>query len=218
MSQFNKTVLQAVLIAAYAAWFILPGWAFFHARGGIGFTEGLDLHSSLQLLFPLVGLYAFTLVTGQVFVATNLWWLKKLWPNVIQFHRYQGGTALLFAMMHPLTIFIGYGAAIYLNRSFVSPELRLWLVPAYLGLTLLLTTVITASMAWYSDRYPWWRKLHRLNYLVFALFWIHSWNIGSDTHLYPLKIVWTIVPIILLVSAILKYRVRLQKLPPPTTA
>ncbi len=214
----NKTLLRTALIAAYVAWFVIPGWAFFHIRGGISFLNGLGLHDSLQILFPLIGLYAFTLVTGQLFVATNIWWLKKLWPRVIHFHRYQGGAALILAVTHPLTILIGFGLASYVARSFVAPSLKVWLIPAYLGLVILFTTVITATMAWYSDRFPWWRKLHRLNYLVFALFWIHSWNIGSDTKLYPLKIVWIIAPIILAVSFVLCYRAQLQRLVSPAKA
>lgn len=202
----RKRLLQAALIGLYASWLIIPGWAFFHARGGLGFINGLDLHAGLQLLFPLIGLYAFTLVIWQILVATNLRWLGKLWPRIIYFHRYQGGAALTLAITHPLSILIGFGIASYLSRNFIAPSLQVYLLPAYLGLTILIITVTTASMAWYGMRFPWWHKLHRLNYLAFALLWVHSWSVGSDTRLFPLNILWIAAPFIIAISIGLRYK------------
>ena len=201
-----RTLAQIGFAVLYIGSFVLLTTAFFDARGGTAFLEGLGLRDSLRILFPLIGLYAFTLIFWQVMVATNLRWLTKLWPQIINFHRYQGGAALTLAIVHPLTIMIGFGLATYVERSFVPASQERFLIPAYLGLTILITTVVTASMAWYGARLAWWRKLHTLNYLAFIFFWQHSWFIGTDTRLYPLNIVWIGALILVAVSLIVRYR------------
>lgn len=207
---WNKSLLKGTLLLLYAAGLVLPIYIFFHNRGGTAFLQAANLKLSLQLLFPLVGLYAFTFVAWQVLLATNLRWLRKLWPNIIQFHRFQGSFALLFALVHPTFIALGYGMGAYLHFRYVSPGLRWWLLPGYTALTILLLTVITASLAWYGRNIPWWRKLHRLNYFVFALVWVHSWFIGSDVRTSILKGVWLTYLIIVVASTLAKYYPKLR--------
>jgi predicted ferric reductase len=201
----NKRPVQASLLVLYLAALYLPIYVFFHDRGGTAFLHSLSYKVSLQLLFPLLGLYAFTFVAWQILIATNLRWLRKLWPRILQFHRFEGSFALLFAIMHPSFIAVGYGLASYLHYNFVAPPLRWWLVPAYAGLTIMIATVLTALLAWKGRNIPWWRKLHRLNYLVFALVWTHSWFIGSDLRTPLLRRVWLAYLLAVIISAALKY-------------
>lgn len=208
----SKRLLQSTLIALYAAAILLPPYVFFHDRGGAAFLRGLSPRAESQLVFPLLGLYAFTFVTWQVLVATNLRWLRKLWPRVVSFHRFQGSFALLFAVLHPTFIAIGFGIANYLHLRYTAPQLRIWTLPAYLGLTIMIATVLTAILAWYGRNIPWWRKLHRLNYLVFALVWTHSWFIGTDTHTPFLRRIWVIYLAAVLISVYGKYRSKLKRL------
>jgi predicted ferric reductase len=204
-------IFKAGLLGLYIAALCLPLYVFFHDRGGTAFLHMADLRDSLRLVFPLLGLYAFTFVTWQVLIATNLRWLRKLWPRVINFHRFQGGFALLFAVLHPTFILIGFGLANYLHFRFVSPNLRWWLLPSYTALTILLLTVTTAFLAWQGMNIPWWRKLHRLNYLVFALVWLHSWFIGTDTRTRLLRWIWIVYLLLVTVSVIGKYRSRFAR-------
>lgn len=199
-------ILKSGLLGLYIAALCLPLYIFFHDRGGTAFLHMADLRDSLRLVFPLLGLYAFTFVTWQVLIATNLRWLRKLWPRVINFHHFQGGFALIFAVLHPALILIGFGLADYLHFRFVSPNLRWWLIPSYTALTILLLTVTTASLAWHGMNIPWWRKLHRLNYLVFVLVWLHSWFIGTDTRTLLLRFVWVVYLLLVTISVIGKYR------------
>lgn len=196
----NRDLARAGLIGIYLAALYLPLHEFFNNRGGTEILQGLSAQSVLQVLFPLLGLYAFTFVTFQVLVATNLWWLRKLWPNVINFHRFQGSFALLFALLHPFFILAGFGLGSYFSYEFVSSEQKPWLVPAYIAITILLLTVGTALLAWQGRNVPYWRKLHRLNYFVFPLIWLHSWFIGTDTRTDVLRAVWIIYLIVVCLS------------------
>jgi hypothetical protein len=141
----SKTILKYGLISIYIAALCLPLYIFFHDRGGAAFLSTVDFGGSLRLVFPLLGLYAFTFVTWQVLIATNLRWLRKLWPNIINFHHFEGGFALLFATLHPTFILIGFGLVDYLHFRYTSPNLRWWLIPSYTALIILFGTVTTAS-------------------------------------------------------------------------
>src|SRR4051812_20587173 len=159
---WNKRLAQIGLVTLYVLALCLPLYIFFHDRGGTAFLHGLNLRVEFQLIFPLVGLYAFTFVAWQVLITTNLRWLRRLWPNILNFHRFQGSFALLFAVLHPSFILIGYGLSTYLHYRFLAPSLRWWLLPAYTALIFLLFTTATALLAWRGMNIPWWRKLHRL--------------------------------------------------------
>lgn len=208
----GKNLFRTAGLALYLTGLLLPLYVFFHDRGGSAFLHWLSLRTEFRLIFPLIGLYAFTFVTWQILITTNLRWLRRLWPNILNFHRFQGSFALLFALVHPTFILIGYGLSTYIHYRFVAPSLRWWLVPAYVGLTVLIFTTGTALLAWRGRNIPWWRKLHRFNYLVFALVWLHSWFIGTDTRMTLLRKVWLLYLAAVLVSVFGKYYPKLQQL------
>lgn len=198
--------LRAGILVLYALALAVPAYVFFHDRDGFTFLQGAHGRVVLQLLFPLFGLYAFTLVTAQVLITTNLHWLSRVWPRVIGYHRAQGVVALLFAVTHPALILIGYGLATFLARTFTRPSLTRWLIPAYLGLAILLLTVVTALLAWSGKRISHWRSIHRLNYLAFAAIWVHSWFIGTDTSTRLLRAVWLVYLALVIAAVIGRYR------------
>lgn len=202
----RRTVGRACVLTALAVALALPGIAFFNDRNGTAFLNGVHGTALLQVLFPLVGLYAFTLVTAQVLVATNLRWLSNLWPAIVRYHRVQGIFALLFAVLHPLFILVGFGLASMLSNGFVRPGLARWLIPSYTALAIVLFTVATALLAWSGRRISWWRGVHRLNYLVFGLVWVHSWFIGTDTPTRLLRSVWITYLALVVVSTVGRYR------------
>jgi predicted ferric reductase len=208
----SKHLGQVLLAGLYGAALLLPLYIFFNDRGGVTFFEGAGPRAVLKLFFPLLGLYAFTFVTFQVLIATNLRWLRRFWRGIVRFHRTQGSFALLFAVLHPGFILLGYGAAKYLSFRYVTSNQVWWLLPAYIALIILLLTAGTALLAWYGKDIPWWRKLHKLNYLVFALVWLHSWFIGTDTQLTTLRAVWLVYFIIVMVSVAGKYFDAIKKL------
>lgn len=170
---------------------ILPGYVFFSSRAGLAFLEGADFGSASRRLFPLVGLYAFTLVWSQVVLGSgmNLW--RKVYPKIEGYHRKQGVFTLLFAITHPTLLLIGVGPTAYFTRTYVAPELMLFVWFGYVQLFLLILTALAAllrkKIAWLRAR---WRVIHVLNYLVFILVWFHSWFLGSDVQPTNLKYLW----------------------------
>ena len=202
----RQTRGRVCVVIVFAVALALPGYAFFRDRHGTDFLTGVHGRTLLQVFFPLVGLYAFTFVTLQVLIATNLRWLTRLWPGVIRYHRAQGIFALLFALLHPLFILVGFGLASMLSNGFVRPGLARWTIPSYAALAILMFTVATALLAWSGRRLSWWRSVHRLNYLVFGLVWVHSWFIGTDTPTSLLRTVWIVYLLLVVVSAAGRYR------------
>ena len=196
-SRINTLVQRGLLLAVYLGALYAPWYFFWDNRGG--FAPG-DI--SATTIFPLLGLYAFTFVTFQVLIATNLRWLQKLWPGIIRFHRTQGVFALLFALLHPLFILVGFGLASAIAKEYVSQDLAFWVIPGITALSILLFTVGTAVYAWNIGKLWWWRKLHRLNYLIFIMVWVHSFNIGSDLQTPELRRLWVVYLIAVIVSVI----------------
>jgi DMSO/TMAO reductase YedYZ heme-binding membrane subunit len=168
----------------------MPGWIFFSQRGGFSFVNGLDFKNFNLVLFPLVGLYAFTLVWLQVVIGSARSMLRKIFPGVITWHRRQGVFVLLFAILHPTLLFLGVGPAVYFSRTYVAPSLVPYIWLGYVQLFLIILTASTAllrKVTWLQKR---WHTIHYLNYLVFILVWIHSWFLGSDVQTTNLKYLW----------------------------
>jgi predicted ferric reductase len=207
----NKTFARAGLASLYVVGLALPLYIFFHDRGGVAWLHAVTPQSALILLFPLLGLYAFTFVTWQILISTNLRWLRQVWPRVISLHRFQGGFALLFALLHPGFILVGFGLSNYLHFRYIAPSLVWWLLPAYSALTIMLLTVSTAFLAWRGRNIRFWRKLHKLNYLVFALVWLHSWFVGTDTHIGYVRLIWLLYLVLIIASTYGRYRSSLSQ-------
>lgn len=172
--------MKYVLVTLYGAALLLPGATFFTERGGFGFlNEGAV--SSAQVLFPLFGLYAFTLTWLQLLIGSSNPTFKKLWPNFFRFHRAQGLFTLLFALLHPLLLIVGFSFMTYWTYGFVSPSLRPLIYLGQSALALLLLTVVCALLMKRPWMRPLWKKVHYANYAVFTLAWFHGWFVGSDT-------------------------------------
>lgn len=180
----NLLPLLAVLI------FLFPGYVFFSQRGGLSFLAGLDFKTLNLALFPLLGLYAFTLVWFQLMIGSSRSLLRQFFPGIITFHRRQGVFALLFALLHPLMLLLGIGPTAYFARTFVDPSLMLYVWIGYVQLALLILTAGTAMLM----KQPWlqrrWKVIHYFNYIVFVLIWIHSWFLGADVQSTSLKYLW----------------------------
>ncbi len=186
----------------YIAVLVLPGYIFFSLRGGLSFLEGTTLQQGQLLIFPLFGLYAFTLVWAQLMLGTSMDLLRRVFPWVEGFHRKQGVFVLLLALTHPTLLLLAYGPAEYLAHSFVAPEQALFV---YLGQFQLFLIVLTVSAGllrkWRPIRRS-WRYIHWANYLVFISAWIHSWFLGTDVQPTALRYLWIFFGITAIVSTI----------------
>lgn len=207
----KRTAVRALTLGLLLFVLIAPVATFFNNRGGFSILTAGSAQATLQTIFPLFGLIAFTLLTAQILLATNRWWLDAYWPGAKNYHRYEGMFTLAFALLHPFSILLGFGLSSYWHHSFVSDKLALWLIPAYLGLSILVATVTTAILSWKFDKTKWWFKLHLFNYGVFVLIWLHSWFIGSDVRFSNLRWLWLIY-LVAVLGSFVKRRTHQQKL------
>lgn len=174
----------------WIVFFLTPGWIFFAERGGLEWLNRLTADTWTGSIFPLFGLYALTLVWFQVMLGSlqPLW--EKIWPKIVSFHRTQGLFALLFALTHPTLLFVTVGLRSYLARDFVAPDQVKWMYFGYTALFIMLLTISTALLRRRRSMAKWWRKIHILNYVLFASAWIHSYNLGTDIQSTGLKYLW----------------------------
>lgn len=187
----SLTLLRIALLLIWLAVLAMPGYVFFSVRGGLSFLSGVDFQTFNLLIFPLVGLYAFTLLWSQFVIGSARSVLRKLvHPAIITFHRRQGVLIFLLAWLHPTLRFFGIGLDQYFKSWNVTPTLVPYLWLGYLQLFLLTLTAGTAllrKLPWLKTR---WHTIHYLNYAVFVLVWIHSWVLGSDVQTTNLRYLW----------------------------
>ncbi|OGC82353.1 MAG: hypothetical protein A2V81_02365 [Candidatus Abawacabacteria bacterium RBG_16_42_10] len=191
-----------VLIMVY----IVPAAGFFWARGGINFLGGLGISEFAYAVFPLLGLYAFSMLWLQFIMGSARDVLTKAYPKVLKFHMNQGPFVLLFSLLHPLFLVIGVGLENYLYMTYVPQELKLY---AFLGVISLFFMILAVAAAMFR-MHPWlqrrWIYIHYLNYLVFILSWLHSWNIGTDMKTAPFRQLWLFYGITAVVALLLRFR------------
>ncbi|MBI3626765.1 FAD-dependent oxidoreductase [Candidatus Uhrbacteria bacterium] len=171
--------------------FFIPGYFFLKQRGGnLAFLTGANFQIASQLIFPLLGLYAFFFIWAQIILGSNMAWLRKIFSKVLKFHMTEGVFAFLFAVLHPTLLLMATGLNGYLRFAYVDPRLKIFAIIGEIQLVLLFVTVGTAIFM----KHPWlrtrWRKIHLLNYGIFVLVWIHSWFLGSDVQTSNLKYLW----------------------------
>jgi glycine/D-amino acid oxidase-like deaminating enzyme/nitrite reductase/ring-hydroxylating ferredoxin subunit len=194
--------MQIVLPIVLLAVLIFPAYFFFSQRGGIGFLAEADFKTTSILLFPLVGLYAFTLLWVQVMLGSSMVLFRKVYSWIEKFHHVEGVFVLLFALLHPSLLFLGYGPAGYFSYSFIIPEQKLFVYLGQVQLFLMMLTVATALLRksrWLKKK---WHYIHFLNYVVFISAWTHSWFLGSDVRTTGLRYVWIFFGLTFLLSAI----------------
>ena len=189
-------------------------YTFFSPRG-LDLVDGLDFRTSTLILFPLFGLLAFTFLWIQLMIGSLMPLLRKVYRRIERFHRIEGVFVLLFATLHPLWLTIGYGLETVIKRDYVSPEKKIYIYFAYTALSLMYLTVTTALLSRWQKLQSWWRKIHLLNYVVFYVALIHSWNLGSDVQTTGLRILWWGYGIA--VTAALGYRIFFRRDPAAIT-
>ncbi|MBI4426376.1 MAG: Rieske 2Fe-2S domain-containing protein [Candidatus Kerfeldbacteria bacterium] len=186
---------------------VLPGYVFFNQRGGFSFLAGLDFKTFNLVIFPLVGLYAFTLLWSQFVIGAARSVLRSVvHPAIITFHRRQGVLIFLLAWLHPTLRFFGIGLDQYFKSWNVAPSLVPYLWLGYLQLFLLTLTAGTAllrKLPWLKTR---WHTIHYVNYGVFVMVWIHSWFLGSDVRSTNLRYLWWFFAVTALAATAVRIR------------
>ncbi len=193
MNMQAKSWLKGLVCAALAFMLAAPGYVFFQQRGLASLTSAPNFKVFAAVIFPLFGLYAFTLIFIQIMIGSHRLMWRKLFPRILSFHRAEGLFALTLAVIHPLLIVLVYGFYQIVSRHFIAAGLRTFVLLGEIAILLLLLAVGAAIINWrWSGLTRFWRYLHWLNYVVFGLVWLHSWRVGSDVQTTWLRWLWLV--------------------------
>jgi DMSO/TMAO reductase YedYZ heme-binding membrane subunit len=193
MTNLIKILLPIIYLIA----FLIPGYTYFQ--------------NNQEITFRLFGLYALTFIWGQLIMGPFMDPLTKLYgPRVFYYHRLEGVFALSFATLHPLLFYFfggpGGGDLIKgISNYFGDNPVTIYGYLGPIAWSLMVTTVTTALLMNNSFVKRFWHQIHLLNYGVFALAMLHSFNVGSDVQTQPLRSLYLVYLITFL--AAFSYRV-----------
>src|SRR5260370_1980867 len=133
------------------------------------------------------GFTAFGLLTLSVAIglALTLHWQSSRWPRLInsELHNVVTLPVLIFTGVHVVAVWIAPFTNFGWNEvfiPFVSHYRPLWMafgiVALYLGIAIGISTWLRPYIG-----YKWWRRLHVLTLLLYALVVVHGITTGSDT-------------------------------------
>lgn len=193
-----KTVYKFLLATTFLIVFLIPGYTYFIVNPDttlILFDPNTDPSSKLYTAFRFFGLYAMALLWGQIVLGPFLRPLSKIFSpaKVIAWHAFEGIFAITFATLHPLLFYTAYlltpthGFVLDGLHNYLGDSMYIWGLMGVTAWVLMIVTVITALLRTKPWMYKHWQKIHLLNYLVFALAFFHSFKIGTEVALDPLK-------------------------------
>jgi hypothetical protein len=152
----------------------------------------LSLYDGLRL----AGLLAFTLIILQIGLGAFMLFLRQYFGSwVLKLHISQGLAAFTLAWAHYLVnkFFLGFTNGPY----------QLW---GKIGLLIMCISVAAGLLRTRPWIAKYWRLIHRLNYVLFAMIWYHSWNLGSDVRLWPMRGLYYLAPIVVVAAIVYKAR------------
>lgn len=133
------------------------------------------------------GFLAYILLTLSVAIglALTLHWQSPRWPRIInnELHNFVTLLSLVFVIVHVLAVWIDPFTSFGLNEvliPFISHYRPIWMalgiIALYLGIAIGISTLLRPYIG-----YKWWRNLHVLTLVIFALVLVHGIATGSDT-------------------------------------
>src|SRR5215467_8471131 len=133
------------------------------------------------------GLTAYVLLSAAVVMglALSLRWQSAHWPRLVnnEWHNYLTLLSLIFVGVHVLAVWVDpfthFGLAevwIPLASAYRPQWMALGIVGLYFGIAIGISTWLRPVIG-----YQWWRRLHVLTLVLYALVTVHGIATGSDT-------------------------------------
>ncbi|MDO8657474.1 MAG: hypothetical protein Q7K55_01940 [Candidatus Levybacteria bacterium] len=176
--------LKILFISIYIFLLAIPLFTFINNSG---FN---DLHT--YKFIRLFGLFGITLFFIQFILgAFMIYWRRLFGIWIFKFHITQGLIAYLIILLHPIFYFLNILQFSDFKTSILSllpgfaTNADIYLNFGKLGLIFLTIAIMAGIFRTYPLISKYWRRLHRLNYIVFVLIIIHSYFIGSDSKTVP---------------------------------
>jgi hypothetical protein len=170
--------------------------------GSYGWHIPLD---SFYVLFPLLGLLAFSIMWAQYMVAT-VQQIARSSTNLQRYYQYTGWLFLGLIILHPSLLIAqrfmdGYGLPPHSYETYVAPSLA-WLT--LLG-SACLFIFLAYSARQYLHKYSWWRYVSILNDVAVLGIFYHSIRLGSQLQIGFFRFVWYFYGISLVIAIAYKY-------------
>lgn len=158
------------------------------------FLEPSTEEGFIAQLGMLIGLCGIMMVFFQFIISARIKWLDRLFAynNLIYFHRKMGVWAFMFIVIHFIMLTIseqssdmlsGFGEPWYINLGKIT--------------FLILTVQILVSIGHkkIDIKYERWRIIHDLLAVsLLVLMFVHSFYAGGDLELFPLQVLWFVLP------------------------
>lgn len=154
----------------------------------------------------LTGLYAFVLIFIQIMLGAFMnYWRTVFGPKILNFHIREGILAYGLILAHPAlfllnAVLAGVPNALGLLIPRFTNAYETYLSFGKIGFILLTIAIFAARFRNVGFLQKHWRKFHILNYIAFWLIFVHSFNLGSDTHTPPFSWLYSIMAILVVVS------------------
>lgn len=158
------------------------------------------------LFLRLTGLYAFVLIFVQIMLGAFMnYWRGIFGTKVLNFHMREGIVAYGLILAHPAFFLLNALLANVPNPlGLLLPQFsnayETYLSFGKIGFILLTIAVFAARFRNVGFLQNHWRKFHILNYIAFWLIFVHSFNLGSDTHTIPFSLLYPVMAVLVVIS------------------
>lgn len=164
-------------------------------------TVSTIFYSTIRSL-ALVG---FVLIFFQYVLSSKIKWIEKDigLDKLFRIHKKCGIIGIVFILIHPI-ILISFGKI----QNYEISKSTLRLAAVSIGVFTLFVLGVTGGFALLHRRlnlkYETWKDIHKANYIVFPLGFVHSLIMGSDLANEPLRAFWLVLLVVY--AAVLTYK------------
>lgn len=198
--------MKAFFILLYILFLVIPGYTLFGNAGGLEQLTDQGASSTTYTFLRLTGLFAFILIFIQIMLGAFMnYWRTVFGPKILNFHMREGIVAYGLILAHPAFFLLNALLANIPNPLGLlvprfSTAYETYLSFGKIGFILLTIAIFAARFRNVGFLQRHWRKFHILNYIAFWLIFVHSFNLGSDTHTTPFSLLYPVMAVLVVIS------------------
>ncbi len=194
-------------------WIIIYAIVIYYGIRGFNLSNSVTTTLSF---FRIAGLLSFTTLAFQISTGAFRPLLNKIFnpAKIYNFHIAVGRIAFLLVLTHPIlfiianymakTLDFSYFIPLYITNDFYRTALSF-------GPTALYLLFLSVGAAVLRKKIKNWIWFHRLNFIIFILVFIHSFNVGTDLAKYAfLKAIWILLFIIVIFGLLYKIKLMIK--------
>lgn len=202
-----KSILQIFFVLIYLFSLFIPGYTLWKNNPDLSKVISSGDASLITYFFlQASGLYAFVLIFLQIIVGAFIdFWRRIFGPQILFFHITQGLITYALILTHPTmfflnSVYLGVQAPLLLLLPSFANSYETFLSFGKIGFLLLSVGVFAGYFRTKPFLQKHWRKFHILNYVGFWFIFVHSWNVGSDTHTSPFSWLYPFMAVLVVIS------------------